>query len=467
MKHQQTKTRRSRFGRLCSLLRREEGVAVITVTLVGVAVAGIVAVLAINTFRNLRESRQERQIGEVLVLAETGLDAAIFDLNDDNTFATTGAAPVFADAEAEEAWVLAEAAALPVIAGENGEYVVVKPEATDVVYSVAYVPNRNDAGANVRVLKADLLVEPPTPGSPYLPTRGFSSAGNLTIGDSSSAGVHGTVGGVHANGILSQGGSATVAGCATAFGSNDFAATNPPTCPPGTGYFEPVPEVEPILFHSLAMFDLCNEGPGVVRAGPAYAGSGTPAADGQPCSGSLLGTPADFGWSRSGVMWSYEGGAGVFYVNGGAVDIARDSGLGDDGATIITAAANEDTLSCDAGTRVGNVSMGDVGVAGGVQLRPHTTAGDLAVVAGRDVVVRGTADIWGAILAREQISLGGTPGSNNAIIGSSPCHTPGSPVAQNELFGNAEIVYNGGLSIPNYGVINPVWNVSIDRWSEL
>ncbi len=110
---------------------------------------------------------------------------------------------------------------------------------------------------------------------------------------------------------------------------------------------------------------------------------------------------------------------------------------------------------------------GDVGVAGNTQLRPHTSAGDLAVVAGRDVTIRGTADIWGAILTREQITMGGTPGSNNAIIGSSPCHTPGSPVAQNELYGNASLTYNGGLSIPNYGVINPVWNVSIDRWSEL
>jgi hypothetical protein len=467
MTNQQTRTQRSGPGRVCSLLRRDEGVAVITVTVVGVAVAGIVAVLALNTVRNLRESRQERQIGEVLVLAETGLDEAIFELNDDNTFATTGAAPVFPDAESEEAWVLAEAATLPAIAGENGEYVIVKPDETDVVYSVAYVPNRDTAGANIRVLKADLLVEPPTPGSPYLPTRGFSSAGNLTIGDSSSAGVHGTVGGVHANGILSQGGTATVSGCATAFGSNDFAATNPPTCPPATGYFEPVPEVEPILFHNLAMYDLCNEGPGVVRAGPAYSGSGTPASEGQPCWGSVLGAPADFGWSRAGVTWSYEGGAGVFYLNGGNVEIARDSGVGDDGATIIVAAANEDTLTCDEGTRVGSVMMGDVGVSGGVQLRPHTSAGDLAIVAGRDVVVRGTADIWGAILTREQISLGGTPGSNNAIIGSSPCHTPSSPVSQNELFGNAAIVYNGGLSIPNYGVINPVWNISIDRWSEL
>ncbi|NNC93175.1 MAG: hypothetical protein HKN80_11870 [Acidimicrobiia bacterium] len=455
------------MSRVRELVHGEDGVAIITVSLVGVAVAGILAVLAVNTLRNLRESREERQIGEVLVLAESGLDQAVFELNDDNEFATTGAMPGGLDAAAEEDWVIAEAADLPTTAGENGEYVIIKPAGTDVVYSVAYVPDRTTLGAQVRVLKADLLVEPPTPGSPYLPSRGFSSGGNLAVGDSSSAGVHGTVGGVHANGILAQGGSATITGCATAFGSNDFAATNPPGCPPATGYYEPVPEVEPLLFHSLSMFDLCNEGPGVVRAGPAYTGAATPAETGTPCTGSALGVPGDFGWSRSGVVWSYEGGAGVFFVNGGSVDISRDSGTGDAGATIIAAAQNEDTLSCNETTRVGSVSFGDIGVAGGVQLRPHTSAGDLALVGGRDVLVRGTADIWGGILTREQISMGGTPGSNNAIIGSSPCHTPGSPVSRNELFGNAEIIYNGGLSIPNYGVVNPVWNVSIDRWSEL
>ncbi|NNL70189.1 MAG: hypothetical protein HKO70_09540, partial [Acidimicrobiia bacterium] len=258
---------RTLLSRLGGQLRREDGVAVITVTLVGVAVAGVVAVLALNTVRNLRESRQERQIGEVLVLAETGLDEAIFELNDNNTFSTAAEPPAFADADAEEAWVLSEAAALPVIASENGEYVIVKPEDAEVVYSVAYVPSRDDAGAQIRVLKADLFLEPPTPGSPYLPSRGFASAGNLTVGNSSSAGIHGTVGGAHANGILAQGGGATISGCATAFGSNDFAATNPPGCPPATGHYEPVPEVTPILFHSLSMFDLCAEGPGVVRAG--------------------------------------------------------------------------------------------------------------------------------------------------------------------------------------------------------
>jgi hypothetical protein len=216
------------------------------------------------------------------------------------------------------------------------------------------------------------------------------------------------------------------------------------------------------------MYDLCVEGGvGVVRAGPAYSGAATAARNGLPCTGSTVGTPADVGWQLKPAGWDYQGGAGVFYVDGGSVNLARDSGTGINGATIIVAASNEDTLACNATTGVGSVSDGDIDIAGGVQLTPHATAGDLALVAGRDIRGRGNANIWGAMLAREQISLGGTPGANNALIGSSACHTPGSPVARNEFSGDASITYNGGLSIPNYGVLNPVWNVSIDRWSEL
>ncbi|MBT8164042.1 MAG: hypothetical protein HKO63_07230 [Acidimicrobiia bacterium] len=466
MNNHEHRSRRAFFQRL--LRSDDDGVAIITVTLVGVAVAGIVAVLAINTVRNYRESREERQVGEVLLLAEAGLDEAIFELNQDNTYSTVGAMPGALDAAGEEAWVRSQAAGMATIPGENGEYVIIKPEGSDVVYSVAYTPAREVPSAQVQVLKADLYLEPPTPGSPYLPSRGFSSAGNLTIGNSGSAGVYGTAGGVHANGILSQGGSATVLGCATAYGPNDFAASNPPGCGPATGYFEPIPEVEPLLFHSLSMFDLCVEGGvGVVRAGPAHSDPAKQGANGLPCSGEKVGSPGDVGWQLKPAGWSYQGGAGVFFVNGGQVGIDRDSGTGVNGATIITAASNEATLTCNTATRVGNVADGDIEIAGGVQLTPHPSAGDLALVAGRDIRARGNANVWGALLAREQIGLGGTPGANNALIGSSPCHTPGSPIARNEFSGDASITYNGGLSIPNYGVLNPVWNVSIDRWSEL
>ncbi len=468
MKDQTTRGAGGFTRRARKRLGDDRGIALITVTLVGVAVAGLLAVLLVNTVRNYRESREERQIGEVLVLAESGLDEAVFELNHDNAFTTVGLMPDGLDGAAEKAWVVGQAASLPAIQGENGEYVIVKPDGTDAVYSVAYTPARDLKNAQVRVLKAALFVAPPTPVSPFLPDRGFSSARNLTVGNSSSAGIFGTVGGAHSNGSIIEGGGATVAGCTSAYGSNDFGDTNPPTCGPATGIFEQVPEVEPLFFHSLAMFNLCTEGGiGVVRAGPAYSGGGTSAIDGKPCSGDSLGAPTSFGWQLKPAGWDYLGSAGVFYIDGGNVNVARDSGTGNNGATIIVAAYNERTLSCDEATGVGTVVGGDIKIAGGTAFRPHTSAGDLAMVAGRDITVQGNADVWGALLAREQIELAGTPGANNAIVGASSCHTPGSPEDANSLSGNATVTYNGGLTIPNYGSVNPIWNVSIDRWSEL
>jgi hypothetical protein len=71
------------------------------------------------------------------------------------------------------------------------------------------------------------------------------------------------------------------------------------------------------------------------------------------------------------------------------------------------------------------------------------------------------------VLAREQVSIGGTRGVNNAIVSSSPCHTPGSPESANEIFGTASVTYNGGLSAVGYGLGAGGAIVSIDRWSEL
>ncbi len=152
MKDQTTRGAGGFTRRARKRLGDDRGIALITVTLVGVAVAGLLAVLLVNTARNYRESREERQIGEVLVLAESGLNEAVFELNHDNAFTTVGPMPEGLDDAAEKAWVVGQAASLPTIQGENGEYVIVKPQGTDAVYSVAYTPARELKNAQVRVL---------------------------------------------------------------------------------------------------------------------------------------------------------------------------------------------------------------------------------------------------------------------------------------------------------------------------
>ncbi|MGI9648179.1 MAG: hypothetical protein ACR2OI_06635 [Acidimicrobiia bacterium] len=447
-----------------SLNRDEAGVAVITVTLVGVAVAGIVAVLAVNTMRNYREAQQERQYDEVLVLAESGLDEAVFQLNADDSYTTAPTMPTGLSEQAEKDWAIAQARTLPAVSNGNGEYVIVKPDGSDVVYAVAFSSDQADLAAITRVLQAQLEVTPPKPPYPYIPNTGFASNGSLAIGNSPHAGISGTVGGAQANGILSKGGNPTMTGCTSGYVANDFAGDNPDGCPPGVGERVSIPAVEPLNFHSLAMYDLCNEGSGgVVKAGPALGGADAES----PCTGVVLGTPGDYGWSRSGTNWSYQGGIGVFYVNGAdEVSIATSSGTGASGASIIVASFNETSVSCnDSG--VANVNGGDIVINGNRQLHPHSSMGDLVLVAGRDVTLRGTSDIHGVILAREQVSIGGTPGANNAVVSSSPCNTPTSPNANNEIFGSGHVTYNGGLQAPNYGVGSGNSTVTIDRWAEL
>lgn len=449
-----------------SLNRDDSGVAVITVTLVGVAVAGVVAVLAVNTLRNYREAQQERQFDEVLVLAESGLDRAVFELNSDPEYSTAPEMPEGLSESAEKDWVVAQARSLPAVSTDNGDYVIVKPDGTDVVYAVAFSGDQTDTSAVSRVLEGQLEVTPPQPATPWVPNRGFSSAGSLSVGNSPHAGISGTVGGAHANGILSKGGNPTMTGCTSAQVANDFAGDNPSECGPGVGVYNAVPAVEPLAFHPYATHDLCNEGSGgVVKAGPAYTGAG--AATSGPCTGAVLGVPSDFGWSRGGTNWSYQGGAGVFYVNGAnQVSLSSSSGTGANGATIIVASFNEGSHSCSE-SGVGNVNGGDVSISGNRQLHPHESMGDLVLVVGRDVTMRGTSDIHGVILAREQVSIGGTPGANNAVVSSSPCHTPGSPESANEIFGSGSVTYNGGLQAVGYGVGTGNPTVTIDRWSEL
>jgi hypothetical protein len=445
----------------------DRGVAIITVTLVGVAVAGIVAVLSINTMRNYREAQQERQYDEVLVLAESGLDEAVFQLNADDDYTTAPVMPTGLSETAEKDWVVAQARLLPAVSTDNGEYVIVKPDGSDVVYAVAFSSDQADLTAVTRVLEAQLVITPPQPAVPYIPKTGFASNGSLSVGNSPHAGIKGTVGGAHANGILSKGGNPTMTGCTSAETANDFASGNPSDCGPAVGVREAIPEIAPLNFHDLAMYDLCNEGSGVVKAGPAFSGADAASA-GSPCSGATLGTPSSYGWSKSGNNWNYNGGAGVFYVNGAdTVNISSSSGTGASGATIIVAAFNEGpSLSCSA-SGVGNVNGGDVDINGNRQLHPHSSTGDLVLVVGRDMTMRGTADIHGVILAREQVSIGGTPGANNAIVSSSPCNSPSSPNNQNEIFGSGSVTYNGGLQAPNYGVGSGNPTVAIDRWSEL
>jgi hypothetical protein len=452
------------YTRIASILRRvgtdERGIAMISVTLVGVVVAGIVAVLALNTMRNYRETGQERLYSEALVVAESGIEDAVFELTGDRAYATVylgpPGIPTFTPPVEEREWVLNLIATegLTPSPTEGGEYVVVKPVDEDVVYAASYVPAMGVPGAVSRVVKVYVDVrEDTSPG--YLPNVGFLSDGDLRV----SGAIDGSPGGAHANGtIIDQGGS--VSRCSSAGISNELAGDNPPGCGPAVGVTIPVAPVEPLEFRPLVMYDVCDEGAaGVVREGPALALINYPA-----CTGPVLGSAAGFGWDRGNVNggarnWDFVGGGpgGVYFFAGANITWQADSGTGDDGVTVIIDSAGGTACSYAGGDYTAN----------GFRHHPHSSAGDLAIVAGRDVNLGGNGDLYGVTLAREHVSLSGTPGANNAVISSAQCDTPSSPARENELSGTADVHFNGSSGIPIYGVNLTGGNVEILRWQEL
>jgi hypothetical protein len=439
--------------RLAPIHRDERGVAVIIVVMVGLAVAAMVVLLANRSLRNSNESLAERSTDQALVLAESAANEAIFELDQDLGYSTVpGATPVFASKDDERDWVLDtidDEGLTPVPSGD-GEYAIVKPEDSDVVYTVAWIPTKDDAQTTriVKVEVSELVLDDYV----FFPDSGFAAGGDLLLGGD---GVGGSKGGAHANGDLVKVNSKTeVTGCSSAEDSNDFEPDNPPECGPGTGVSKEIPDVIPRDFHQLSTHDLCIEGGlGVVREGPATSG----VLD-DPCQGAVITTnPMDVGWSNMGRLWTYTGpSSGVFYIDGGSVHYNGNSGP--NGVTVIVAPVGDAQCPTDSG---------DFAVQGNDRLFPHKSARDLAVVAGRDFLQGGNSNIYGIVLAHEQIDIGGTPGVNNAVIARSACHTPGSPAEFNQLRGTASLTYNGGLSAPLYGKPKATGAIQIDRWSEL
>lgn len=436
----------------------DHGLAMVWVVMIGAFVAAVAVVMVARAFQNSRDQLTERRADVALVVADTGLNNGMAILFDDPDFFNVPAGPgAFADDQAEKAWVIKQVddmetlGTLDLQLTEEGEYAIVRPDSEEVLYSVGWVPSRGDADASLRVLKMSFDPEQDETYV-FLPDVGISSNGDIDLGG---RGVFGIKGGAHANGDLTKRNDKTkVEGCTSAGGINQF----PNKCE-DDGEVKEIPPVNPLDFHQMATHDLCDEGPfGVVRMGPAFDGPGTKAEKAQPCTGDVVGAPPSVGWSKTGFLWQYNGGttAGVFYINGGSAVVGADSPA--DGLTVVVAAS--DNTECAE-------KHGDFTVNGNIQMIPHVSAKDLAVVLDRDFVFSGTADIFGIILVGEHFDIGGNPGANNAVVSSGTCDTPSSPVSVNALRGAGSITYNGGLEAPIYGGVTATGLVIVERWEEL
>jgi hypothetical protein len=252
-------------------------------------------------------------------------------------------------------------------------------------------------------------------------TLGSIQLGALVVdGDLNIAGsvhVSGTAGGVHANGDLDIGGSADLSGVATASGTYSGSA-------PGAGGVPTVevPEVDPSDYRHLADFILTDDGRMTNLAG-------TVLCDALPCNN----------WSFSSGRWSFGSSKppdGTYYVEG-SVRITGKAGGAKDPVSVTV------------------IAEGSINISGNFDIAADTP--ELLLVAGGDLEISGGLYLGdpltatAQVLVHEQIKFSGNPSlAGQVIVENAP--SVSTLVTANELSGNVNIIYNGGLTTGIYSV---------------
>ncbi len=457
-------TARTRPDSVVRPSRREAGFALASVMFLGAVMLLLTAVIVMRASSQGSIEVNDARWEQALHVAEGGLDEFLADLvqeSDPDAIDTghtasqlTTKADVIAVADA-----YAEANPEEVVVTPEGEAVIIKPLDDSVVYAVGFTPDRGFDGRKARVLEIDYdyaVTRIPNFGVEHA----LLSGGDIDL-SSGSSGVYDESGSdealVHSNGSLTKHRNFTVEGCAISDEDQSGVGENCPS-PLEVG-FEMIPDVDPLVIHDLAMYELCEGG--VVRAGPASGVAGRSSA-GDPCTGALYGALSNVtGRLIAGVWnWDVDGGApeGVYYVDGGNVAVTTASRDGQREITVIAATSNRDT-SCS------NLkSTGHVLVNAGADLAPHGSAGSLAIAAQGDVQFLGAATVEGLTMAHEQIEFRGGTGSGGAIIAEHFCDHPDSPVnGVSSVSGGAGITWAGSITTPFYGYDDELVLTILDR----
>jgi hypothetical protein len=446
--------------------------AAVVVLLMGVSLLLLTSVVVFRAVVQAGATRSDARWEQALYVAESGLNLGGLTVQRDEGFTTGETAPPFADRAAERAWVVAAADGRPdadLMLTPEGEFVIVRPGNSDTLYSVGYVPARDDVNRRVRVVSAD-IGSVMVPG-PWIMEYAFLTGADLELFGNPSI-VSGTSTGVHANGSLDVIGTVTVDGCVGAVGSvavNGNLYQGAGCDPVGGQDMVDIPDLSPRQFWYLSQYDLCPGG--AVKAGPAHPVFGNTVAN-RPCTGATLmsdGSAGYVGWSfrgccdgRLGAQWDLTSGSppdGIFYVYKGSARISGSPGSSTDPwqATLLV----EGEGSCS--TIVG----GDVEVTGGPKIVPHPYAQGLSIIAGRDLRMAGTPQmgIAGIIGAYEQIYLDGNLAVfEGGFIAQEACDSVDDFLDATEVGGSFTLTNTGDLETPFVGVVS---ELGLSFWDEL
>jgi hypothetical protein len=447
--------------------------ALIGVLLLGGAIVMMSATVMVRGNAQFGNTTGDRNWEDALAAAEAGLNWGLatveanlewgieWDSGDEVVGEIVGSSD-------ERAWVIATADAKDgalVTSTPTGEFVVVKPSNAAMVYGVGYAPSRDAVNRRVRVVRAGYEIVPTE-------VEWITNLAVLTEDDLEIVGkpsfYTGAAIGIHTNGFLTLGGSTNIDGCMSASSGAQMGGSviQGAHCPkPGNQPRRTVPVFDARDRWPTSIFDLCPDG--AVRAGPNHATLGYTAGD-EPCTGDVLHADAKAspfrGWKfhAPGVVekWFYDANVpndGVYYVHHNAARIESSPGSSAIPWLLTLIVSGDGTCP--------EMVLGDIRIEGGPTFDPYPDTGNIALLAGRDVVISGNPKMSGVIAAGEQIYIDGEAlVTLGTYVSASTCDTPGSPASYNYISGNASVDNYSNVQTDLIVVVD--WIV-LEHWAEL
>jgi hypothetical protein len=434
----------------------DQGLAVPLVALLGLAVVMLTSVVAARALRQGGTTAGDAVWEQALHVAESGLDDALVRMHDEPGYTTGEIMPDgFTDQGAARAWVVAAADARPsgeVISTPDGEYAIVRPANAAAVFSVAFVPSRDDPNRRTRVVHA--MIGRAVVNGAWMARYAVLSGGYLGLNGNPTV-VSGATVGVHTNEFLDIRGSVVVEGCLSASDGSQVigSMSQDPGCgAPGVQAPVEIPVVDVHSFWEFSEYDLCPSG--TVKAGPAHPTHGNTVGN-APCTGATLSADAGAtpyrGWSFQGccddrleARWSYGSPGsydGVYYIHQGSAEITSSPGSIYDPWLITLLVSGKG--SCP------GITGGDISIGGSPAMAPYGDTENLLLAAGRDIDISGSPILTGLIAAHEQIdSSGGAEGHEAALLSELACDSVDDWIDVTEISGNLTITNTGPVSTP-------------------
>lgn len=370
----------------------------------------------------------------------------------------------------EKTWAAQKTNALVSIPGcvsssGSGQFVVLKPVSPLVnglypkygkVYALGAVPAFGAQRGKTRLLKSEYVF------MPYRPLHAVLTGGNLNIASSvkitGAAGVDPTVAGVHSNGSIDiTGASPVVTGQVTSTLASSGTVSGQPISQTPT---ERVPKVSAESFYYQApsgdaaamssWYDLCTDGS--VRGW----------SSGGPCSGAVLTTAANIGWTYSNHVWTAtrDSVSGTFYAYQSSVV----NGTGNAVIPNMTVIASSQNPTNCSSKKYGNIQWDHYNLSAPAFHNTFFYADGDVVINANLQIGQGSATppvVSGSITAGDQVYL--ETSSNSAVgwvVAADGCTTqqPSDSLVDTNQVKNMELYYDPNADAPFTSIItNTLW----------